>query len=99
MEIVKRSDDRKAARRGVERTFSWFGRNRRLAKDFENPCRNLFAFEADPHAKFEAAARDDINGRNVLGKTYRIVKGHQQHAGCDADPVGTGGDRRGGRQD
>ena len=24
----------------VERTFSWFGRNRRLAKDFEKPCRN-----------------------------------------------------------
>jgi transposase len=41
MEIVKRSDDGKGfvvvpRRWVVERTFSWFGRNRRLAKDFEN---------------------------------------------------------------
>jgi transposase len=40
MEIVKRSDDMKGSvvlprRWVVERTFSWFGRNRRLAKDFE----------------------------------------------------------------
>ena len=51
MEIVKRSD----ARRGfvvlprrwvVERTFSWFGRNRRLAKDFENLAETLGAFVA-----------------------------------------------------
>jgi len=25
----------------VERTFSWFGRNRRLAKDFENLAKTL----------------------------------------------------------
>ena len=42
MEIVKRSDDMKGfvvlpRRWVVERTFSWFGRNRRLAKDFKNP--------------------------------------------------------------
>jgi transposase len=41
MEIVKRGDDMKGfvvlpRRWVVERTFSWFGRNRRLAKDFEN---------------------------------------------------------------
>ena len=41
LEIVKRSDDTKGfvvlpRRWVVERTFSWFGRNRRLAKDFEN---------------------------------------------------------------
>ena len=41
MEIVKRSDDMKGfvvlpRSWVVERTFSWFGRNRRLAKDFEN---------------------------------------------------------------
>ena len=41
LEIVKRSDDTKGfvvLPRGwvVERTFPWFGRNRRLAKDFEN---------------------------------------------------------------
>ena len=39
--IVKRSDDMKGfvalpRRWVVERTSSWFGRNRRLAKDFEN---------------------------------------------------------------
>ena len=40
MEIVKRSDDMRGfvvlpRRWVVERTFSWFGRDRRLAKDFE----------------------------------------------------------------
>ena len=39
--IVKRNEDVKGfvvlpRRWVVERTFSWFGRNRRLAKDFEN---------------------------------------------------------------
>ena len=28
----------------VERTFSWFGRNRRLAKDYENLADTLLAF-------------------------------------------------------
>jgi hypothetical protein len=54
--------------------------------------------EADPHTELETAARDDIDGRNILGKADRIVERHQQHAGCDADAVGAGGDRRGGRQ-
>ncbi len=36
-EVVKR-------RWVVERTFSWFGRNRRLAKDFENLAATLLAF-------------------------------------------------------
>jgi transposase len=41
LEIVKPRDDMKGfvvlpRRWVVERTFSWFGRNRRLAKDFEN---------------------------------------------------------------
>lgn len=49
MEIVKRSDDMKGfvvlPRRWVaERTFSWFGRNRRLAKDYENLADTLAAF-------------------------------------------------------
>ena len=30
----------------VERIFSWFGRNRRLAKDFENLAETLGAFVA-----------------------------------------------------
>ena len=51
LEIVKRSDDTKGfvvLPRGwvVERTFSWFGHNRRLAKDFENLAETLGAFLA-----------------------------------------------------
>ena len=51
MEIVKRTDDAKGfvvlpRRWVVERTFSWFGRNRRLAKDFENLAETLAAFVA-----------------------------------------------------
>jgi len=49
LEIVKRSDNMKGfvvlpRRWVVERTFSWFGRNRRLAKDFENLAESLLAF-------------------------------------------------------
>ncbi len=49
VEIVKRSDDVKGfvvlpRRWVVERTFSWFGRNRRLAKDYENLADTLAAF-------------------------------------------------------
>src|SRR5207302_3963739 len=49
MEIVKRSDDMKGfvvlpRRWVVERTFSWFGRNRRLAKDFEYLAETLATF-------------------------------------------------------
>ena len=44
--IVKRSDDMKGfvvlpRRWVVERTFSWFGRNRRLARDFEHLAETL----------------------------------------------------------
>jgi transposase len=49
METVMRSDEMKGfvvlpRRWVVERTFSWFGRNRRLAKDFENLAETLGAF-------------------------------------------------------
>ena len=49
LEIVKRSEDMRGfvvlpRRWVVERTFSWFGRNRRLAKDFENLAETLAAF-------------------------------------------------------
>ena len=49
LKIVKRSDDTKGfvvlpRRWVVERTFSWFGRNRRLAKDFENLAETLATF-------------------------------------------------------
>jgi len=48
-EIVKRSDAAKGfevlpRRWVVERTFSWLGRCRRLAKDFENLNRKALAF-------------------------------------------------------
>lgn len=51
MEIVRRSDDTSGfhvqpRRWVVERTFSWFGRNRRLAKDYENLADTLAAFVA-----------------------------------------------------
>jgi len=49
LEIVKRSEDIRGfvvlpRRWVVERTFSWFGRNRRLAKDFENLTETLAIF-------------------------------------------------------
>jgi transposase len=49
LELVKRRDDIKGfvvllRRWVVERTFSWFGRNRRLAKDFENLAETLATF-------------------------------------------------------
>jgi transposase len=49
IEIVKRSDDMKGflllpRRWVVERTFSWFGRNRRLAKDWESLATTLQTF-------------------------------------------------------
>jgi transposase len=50
IEIVKRSDDMKGfvvlpRRWVVERTFSWFGRNRRLTKDYENLADTLATFD------------------------------------------------------
>jgi hypothetical protein len=49
LEIVKRTDDIKGfvalpRRWVVERTFSGFGRNRRLAKDYQNLAESLTAF-------------------------------------------------------
>lgn len=49
IEIVKRSDDTRGfvvlpRRWVVERTFSWFGRNRRLAKDYETLAATLASF-------------------------------------------------------
>jgi transposase len=49
IEIVKRRDDMTGfvvlpRRWVVERTFSWFGRNRCLAKDYENLADTLLAF-------------------------------------------------------
>lgn len=49
MEIVRRNADQmgfavQPRRWVVERTFSWFGRNRRLAKDFETLASTLATF-------------------------------------------------------
>ncbi len=49
IEIVKRTDDMQGfvvlpRRWVIERTFAWFGRNRRLAKDFENVAETIVAF-------------------------------------------------------
>jgi len=49
LEIVRRTPDPVGfevilKRWVVERTFSWFGRNRRLAKDFENRAQSPMAF-------------------------------------------------------
>ena len=49
LEIVRRNPNAEGfevipRRWVVERTFSWFGRNRRLAKDFENLADTLLAF-------------------------------------------------------
>jgi hypothetical protein len=49
MEIVKRQRRHEGLRRpaaslGVERTFSSFGRNRRLARNFENLAETLVSF-------------------------------------------------------
>jgi transposase len=51
LEIAKRSDNTKGfvvlpRCWVVERTFSWFGRNRPLAKDFENLAETLAALVA-----------------------------------------------------
>lgn len=51
MEIVRRSPGQtgfkvQPRRWVVERTFSWFGRNRRLAKDYENLADTIVAFVA-----------------------------------------------------
>jgi putative transposase len=69
MEIVNRSDDMKGfvvmpRRWVVERTFSWFGRNRRLAKDFENLAETLATFvtlasiPTGPQAARQGVGRD-----------------------------------------
>jgi hypothetical protein len=55
----------------------------------------LFPLEAEAGAELEATARDEINRRDILCEAHGIVKRHQEHSGYDADPAGTGGDRRG----
>jgi transposase len=61
MEVGKPSDDMKGfvvlpRRWVVERTFSWFGRNRRLAKDFESPRRDPNDLCSSPPSSFPSGA-------------------------------------------
>ena len=41
----------------IERTFSWFGRNRRLAKDFENLTETTFVTVASIQLALRRLAR------------------------------------------
>jgi Transposase DDE domain len=69
LEIVKRRDDMKGfvvlpRRWLVERTFSWFGRNRRLGQGLREPCRNPGHFRyprlhpTGPQAARQGVGRD-----------------------------------------
>ena len=67
IQIVRRDDSKGFVvlqrRWVVERTFSWFGRNRRLAKDFENLAETLAALRyprlhpASPQAACQGVGR------------------------------------------
>ena len=56
----------------VERTFSWFGRNRRLAKDFENLTETLATFvtlafhPAGPQAARQGVGSDDGGLQSIV---------------------------------
>jgi hypothetical protein len=77
--IVKRSDDVKGfvllpRRWVVERTFSWFGRNRRLAKDFENlaDLRRASSSDADAPKPDVAAGAPQFRGStDIVEKLHR----------------------------
>jgi transposase len=84
VEIVKRNDDMKGfvvlpRRWVVERTFSWFGRNRRLAKDFENLADTLATFvtlhPTGPQAARQSAAaptRCEVENPTIWAPTGRL---------------------------
>jgi transposase len=96
MEIVKRSDDVKGfvvlpRRWVVERTFSWFGRNRRLAKDCENLAQTRATFvtlasiqlalrrlarAAVNSTKYRFAMREDGGPQRVGEGTFAGTRGN-----------------------
>jgi hypothetical protein len=92
MEIVKRSDDVKGfvvlpRRWLVERTFSWFGRKRRLANDFENLAETLATFVtlasiqltrawAVNSTKYRFAMREDGGPQRVGEGTFAGTRGN-----------------------
>ena len=82
IEIVKRSDDMRGfvvllRRWVVERTFSWFGRNPRLARNFENLAETMAAFVTLAYPTCSQAARRGVD--RVLNKTpqHTINQGRQ----------------------
>jgi transposase len=102
MEIVKRSDDMKGfvvlpRRWVVERTFSWFGRNPRLARDFENLAETLATFgdprlhPACPQAPCHGVGRGPRYTVTKVGKsdcegTFARASGNDQDAPIAAVP-------------
>jgi len=91
MEIVKRSDDMKgfvvlSRRWVVERTFSWFGRNRRLAKDFENLAETLATFSL-PGAASRARRTTLKRGR---GQARQVARAGAIGGDPPAVPAGSG---------
>ena len=92
-----RSDEMKGfvvlpRRRVVERTFSWFGRNRRLAKDFENLAETMGAFVALASIQLALkAACQDVDRRCnkptvCIALTVKVCK-----SDCEGTVAGTRG--------
>jgi transposase len=88
MEIVKRSDDMNGfvvlpRRWVVERTFSWFGRNRRLAKDFETPPRPWLPSSPSP---LSSSPSGGSPGRKPLSQARSLAR---QLPGSESAAAGT----------
>jgi hypothetical protein len=82
--IIKRNDDIRGfvvlpRRWVVERTFSWFGRNRRLAENFENLAETLATFVtlAAIQLALRRLARAQTPGRNSTGRDEALLGGEQ----------------------
>ena len=85
VEIVKRSDDMNGfvvvpRRWVVERTFSWFGRNRRLAKDFEN-------LVPDPGRLRDPRVHPTRRQATRLGEVLRLIVGIDLDQCCTARKI------------
>ena len=108
IEIVKRSDNMKGfvvlpRRWVVERTFSWFGRNRRLARDFENLAETLATFvtlasiQMAPKAARQGVGRDDEGLQSLesrpsptprpAAESRRFRTSRQRHRPARFDPL------------
>jgi hypothetical protein len=86
MEIVKRGDDRKGFVTlprcwVVEGTFSWFARNRRPAKDFENLAVTLATFVSSPLSTLPSGG---LPGRRPLTQQNRRLAMHEATAQSNA---------------